>query len=64
MQAAVGVLIEPDAWQKFELLISRNSLVHKDQPFRKYVPGKFFTRLITAESESDDSRPSIDRRFR
>ena len=45
MQAAVGVPIQPDARQKFKLLISRNSLLHGDQPFRRDVPDKFLTRL-------------------
>ena len=45
MQAAVGVPIQPDARQKFKLLISRNSLLHEEQPFRRDVPDKFLTWL-------------------
>ena len=45
MQAAVGGLIQPDARQKLKLLISHNSLLHVDQPFWRYIPCRFFTRL-------------------
>ena len=45
VEAAVGLKIQPDARQKFKLLICRDSFLYGNEPFRRNIPGGFLTCL-------------------